>query len=560
MVMLLAIAQYTGSEGVTAAVPEADEMGSTIRDVIPMGSADEILLDSWIFPFASRDVVATPKAGTAEATSSEITPSSMPQPPIQAINTLNEKIHMALNKRQIPRAYSYAVELAHILGGSMGLEEVDLPVEQLATWWAIRQWSIETIAEVQRLHRLITDVSGPTLREGTDLYHVVSSDMRLLQATASPDTTPDRRPAKPATAVSVARTPRKHMPASPRVAPTRVPPTLLRPMRSPLIPRSVLAHAEVTLPDTTDIDVTDVPEIFRLIHRGHTPTLRNMRTLSALHELAMYMTSTPIWSQVVTYRMCADREATIPNQGLVLSKIQEQWDLLQSFTTDLVDRYPNLEDIIRGAIRAKDRSYRAYLAHVRAYVQRTPMTQFVAVDRGQTSGSSRNTCMFNSLFAQEVAAGNIRSTKEGAVQAGLAYLRFLTDYYVRYSETADDPLMNPDGIAAHLWRLLHDRGADQEYGPGVEFAAGGYVPGQLSDCSAAEAQCHALGLNYMVIPKQKTGQGNMLEAYFGTAYLGSEHYPIVLVSCSMFHAQGMERMVPRPQIARPTGIKGPTKL
>jgi hypothetical protein len=167
--------------------------------------------------------------------------------------------------------------------------------------------------------------------------------------------------------------------------------------------------------------------------------------------------------------------------------------------------------------------------------------------------------MFNSLFTQEVEAGNIHSTKDGAIQAGQAYLRWLTSYYKRYSETADDPLMNPDGIQAHLARLLHDNSADQEYGPGAEFTRDSYVPGQLSDCSAAEAQSHALGLNYMVLPKQSTGQGTSMEAHYGTAYLGSEHYPIALVSCSMYHAQGMEREEQHCQIARPTNVKSPIK-
>jgi hypothetical protein len=237
---------------------------------------------------------------------------------------------------------------------------------------------------------------------------------------------------------------------------------------------------------------------------------------------------------------------------LVLSRIQEQWDLLQSFVANLTGRYPELEEIIRGAVRAKERSYMGFLRRVRECTQRTPMAHFRAVDRGQTSGSSRNTCMFNSLFARDVAAGNIRTTKEGAIQAGLTYLGWLTDYYsTRYTETYDDPMMDPNAIRAHLLRLLRDRGADQEYGPGAEFAGDSYVPGQLSDCSAAEAQCHAVGLNYVVLPKQKTGHGDMMEAYFGTAYVGSEHYPVTLVSCSLYHAQGMERVAPRPTITSP---------
>jgi hypothetical protein len=569
-----------GVAGAAAVGTGADITGITagqdprrvVQDVLPMGAAPEISEWEWVPPYVRIDPIATPKEGTAL-----VRRASVLTPTIQVIDNLIREIHKALNRRRIPEAYGYATELARTLWS--GVEAVEMPVEQLEPWWAMRQWGIEAIAETQRLYRLVNEMPAPTLADGIDLYRSASYDAQPRLST-TPDTRADWRPARPSTQASKMHTvagsrvmamPTQYVTPRPRQPTLAIRQSRLGAKASPL-PRTAVTPSRPTTARSLaptgsgelfqiaeDTDVVDPTEPIRIVSRRQSTTLRNKRTINVLHELAMYMTSTPIWSQVVTYRMCADGEATIPNQALVLSRIQEQWDLLQTFTLDLVGRYPELEDIIVGAIRAKNNSYREFLRHVRAYIQATPIAQFRAVDRGQTSGSSRNTCMFNSLFSQDVSMGNIHTTKGGAVSAGLMYLGWLTDYYSRYSETADDPLMNPGGIRAHLLGLQRDNNADQEYGPGVEFAMDGFVPGQLSDCSAAEAQCHALGLNYMVMPKQRTGRGDSMESYFGTAYLGSEHYPTVLVSCSMYHAQGMERVTTSPKLAYP-GIKGPIKL
>ncbi|MDR2458592.1 MAG: hypothetical protein LBD43_00650 [Holosporales bacterium] len=536
--MLLAIV-HTGIGNVAAAAP-----GRVVRDVIPVGAAGETQ-GGWIAPYTGVDIVVTPEAEGPRSTDKVSTCMT----PTQRINDLNRKIQKAFNRRQILRAYDCAVELAHILGGCMGLEVVDLPEEQLEAWWAMRQWSIESIAEAQRLHRLVTGAPSPTLTDGINLYRITSVDMQV-RTTTTPGTGSDQHPARPAVSPQAAaraksgtRTRRRHPPSAPKVAPTQyVIPRAPQPTESPLIPGPV-ARAE-------DVRADDAPTAIVIHSQGEDPATSNMRTISAMHELAMYMTSTPIWTQVETYRMCASGEAIIPNQGIVLPEIQEQWDLLQTFATDLIGRFQELEHTIRGAIRAKERGYREYLAYVRTYTQHTPMSHFKAVDRGQTSGNSRNTCMFNSLFAQEVTMGNIRSTKEGAIQAGLTYLQWLADYYRRYNETADDILINPGGVRESLMEMQRNRRAEQEYGPGAETSKGRYVPGQLSNCSAAEIQSHTMGLNYMMVLKQKTGLGDTLGAHYGTAYLGSEHYPIVLISCSTHHAQALERATPRAKSHR----------
>jgi hypothetical protein len=275
--------------------------------------------------------------------------------------------------------------------------------------------------------------------------------------------------------------------------------------------------------------------------------LVNRRINGAIFELSAFILGTPAFSQAVLYRMLMDGEATIPNQEIVLPKIKEQWDLLLSVTSDLQQRYPEEAEIISGTVRAKWVNYTSYLRYVHEWLDHTPMALFTAVDRGQTSEGNRNTCMFNSIFSADLRLRNITSTKRNIIERARAYIAQLRAYYIpAYMETADDPLINDeDGIDEHLIRLDADRSADEEYGAGAEGALGRMVPGQIADCSAAEAQAHALGLNIMIFPKQKTGTGDTLASYFGTGYLGSEHFPVSAVSCSLWHAQSLiPRTVP----------------
>ncbi|MDR3224069.1 MAG: hypothetical protein LBT03_00560 [Holosporales bacterium] len=267
---------------------------------------------------------------------------------------------------------------------------------------------------------------------------------------------------------------------------------------------------------------------------------RNFEEFESLYYLAQMVTCAPILFQIVSYDILTSQNLAIANRAEVERALGQEVALANSLIEVVITKHPANRDLITATYSAKKNSFARYIQHIYAVLQAEDMRNYLAVDRGQSSGSHRNTCMFNSIFSVDVSKGNIPSTKIGSINKAKEYLQSLSVLFNGIATANDSPLYNPSKIKATLDKIARSNTAEAVYSFVGDIFNNSIYQEMLSDGSATEIQCHALSMNLIIFPKTKVRQtGDKLLNYFGTSYFGSENFPIAAVSCSTGHAQSL---------------------
>ncbi len=290
-----------------------------------------------------------------------------------------------------------------------------------------------------------------------------------------------------------------------------------------------IEQIEMSLPKTEKFE----------IRRSDTLTTKNSEELMAIFDLARHLTNTPLLAQDVSFDFSKVHGAQ-ENAYLVLPQLEKIHNASCKIFDDCSKRHPNQKKQLEALYQIKKDSFNQYLIDFYDFLKSQRMQDYRAVDRGQTSVGHRNTCLFNSIFYDDVAKGNIPSTKLGSLSKANDYLLWIKNIHAPYlRQLADNPIYNPNGISLTLRRLEGNRSLEAHYGIGTVARGCGLAPGLIANCSVLEIGVHSLGANYSIFLKSKTGPGSALLSYFGCGWFSSENFPIICASCSFGHAQGL---------------------
>lgn len=264
---------------------------------------------------------------------------------------------------------------------------------------------------------------------------------------------------------------------------------------------------------------------------------KNEDELNCILTVAQYFSTTPYCFQEISYDY-SQIYGISENRYIMEPLLKERHSMNEQILDYCKSKYPDHIKTIDNVYLYKKHSLRDYLTYLYKNLGTKKMLECKAIDRGQTSGGHRNTCLFNSVFYYDLMKKNIPSTKIGSIEKGQSYLSHIADLHKSIPGIfTATPL--PE-IGRNLASLKSDRSAEANYSFEVSAYDGKISLGILSDCSALEIQCHSLLMNFMIFSKSKTiGTDNSLLSYFGCGYLGSENFPIVPVSCSTGHAQSL---------------------
>ncbi len=283
----------------------------------------------------------------------------------------------------------------------------------------------------------------------------------------------------------------------------------------------------------------------------------NDKELVMYYNLAKYITNTPLFFQTVSYDDIdkvydARYTSLLQTYKTRLTKINEFCEHILNYISG---QNSEALSFLKYLFDIKERSYRQYMQYVFDFLTTTQMNTYTCVDKGQTSGGHRNTCLFNSSFSLDVSKNNIPSTKQGSLDIASAYVKKLQSIWgvvPQYKSYASYLLIND--MIPIINRTKSNSGAEAVYSfEGEVFSLKGtnkdvIFPGALSNCSILEMSQFALRSNYCIISKQKTrsNYGNTLAGYYSCGFFGSDLFSIIPISCSMTHAQSLKRNIPKP--------------
>lgn len=124
---------------------------------------------------------------------------------------------------------------------------------------------------------------------------------------------------------------------------------------------------------------------------------RNNEELSTLYQLARDITNTPFFRTEVSYDFMKAYGIGI-NTNIVVPILEKGHKFIDTVFTKITQKYPVQKTLLEKAFSLKKQAYNAYLEHIYNNLNLIKYSKYKSVDRGQTSGTSRNTCMFNSVF------------------------------------------------------------------------------------------------------------------------------------------------------------------
>ncbi len=275
-------------------------------------------------------------------------------------------------------------------------------------------------------------------------------------------------------------------------------------------------------------------------HSGYEGLFRqNNEEFSAMYQLSRQLTNTPFFRSEISYNFMRSYGVTT-NPQVVIPILEEGHRFSSNVFSEILKVYPQQNYLLQAAYSLKKQSYNSYLNYIYRNLFGVKYSKYRSIDRGQTSGTSRNTCMFNSVFFYDLEKHNISSMKLGSLEKAQDYLSHLVKTYSGYKDKAIEEIDILNCIQNQISLLKQNRGSDAVYSFCSEIQDGRIFPGYIFDASVLEIQCHSLASNFAVFPKSVTySYGDCLFSHYGTGYYGSENFPIIPVSCSWGHAQSL---------------------
>lgn len=266
---------------------------------------------------------------------------------------------------------------------------------------------------------------------------------------------------------------------------------------------------------------------------------QNSEEFCAMYQLGRQLTNTPFFRAEISYDFMKTYGIT-ENSLEVVPILEEGHRFTNNVFSEIVKIHPQQIHILNMAYSLKKQSYNSYLDYIYRNLSRIKYSQYRSIDRGRTSGTSRNTCMFNSVFFYDLEKHNIPSTKIGSLEKAQDYLLQLERICSIYGDKAAKESTIVNHIKRQIQVLKANRSADAIYSFCSEIQNSKIFPGYLFDVSVLELQCHSLASNFIIFPKTKTHDfGDCLFSHYGTGYYGSENFSIIPVSCSLGHAQSL---------------------
>ncbi|MDR0695559.1 MAG: hypothetical protein LBF56_02190 [Holosporales bacterium] len=268
---------------------------------------------------------------------------------------------------------------------------------------------------------------------------------------------------------------------------------------------------------------------------------RNAREFAAQHELSMRLTNTPLFVQTISKEMlfCG---LPVTNANVVKRILLRIDGFAEEILRGFILKYPGEADLIGRAYVQKKLAFMRFLQHRWYLLNSTPMSRYQAVEKGQTSGSHRGTCVFNSLFYEDVRQGTIESEKLGSIGKGKAYLVHLSDLFSDFGPEwkKDSYVLNhQDGVMKRLKTIENDTSAAASISYPCEICCDKLYPGFPGDCAVTEVACHSLLTNFEMFDRGGLNSGNTLLKHYGTGYIGSENFATAGISFSSTHAQAL---------------------
>lgn len=266
---------------------------------------------------------------------------------------------------------------------------------------------------------------------------------------------------------------------------------------------------------------------------------RNTEELKGLYELAHNFTNTPYFHSEMSYDF-AQKYGVEENPNLVIPILDRKHKFANFITSQIFNKYPKQKTLLISAYALKKQAYTRYLEGVYNNLNKIKYSQYKSVDRGQTSGGHRNTCMFNSVFSYDLQMHNIGSTKLGSLGQAKNYLSNLNKICIGYKPESNEEIATQQSIEQQIRRLEGNKWAEAIWSFSSSICDNKIFPGFFSTSSILETQCHSLMNNFAVFPKVCVRpSGDRLFSHYGTGYYGSENFPIIPVSCSTGHAQSL---------------------
>ncbi len=290
-----------------------------------------------------------------------------------------------------------------------------------------------------------------------------------------------------------------------------------------------IEQIEMLLPEELSVMPSDSEGLFR----------QNAEEFSAMYQLCRQFTNTPFFRSDISYDFMRSYGVTT-NPSVVIPILEEGHRFCDNVFSEILKAYPHQNYLLQTAYSLKKQSYNSYLNYIYRNLFGIKYSKYRSTDRGQTSGSSRSTCMFNSVFCYDLEKHNISSTKLGSLEKAQDYLSHLVRIYSGYSDKSKKEIDILNCIQNQIRILKQNHGSDAIYSFCSEIQDGKLFPGYIFDASVLEVQCHSLAANFVVFPKSVTySYGDCLFSHYGTGYYGSENFPTIPVSCSLGHAQSL---------------------
>lgn len=289
---------------------------------------------------------------------------------------------------------------------------------------------------------------------------------------------------------------------------------------------------QIEMSSNEDLVISDIEKQDELFKQ-------NKEEFCALYQLSHQLTNSPFFHSDISYDFMKSNGITA-NPRIVIPILEKGHKFSSTIFSEILKKYPNQNYLLETAYLLKKQSYNSYLDYVYHNLFEIKYSKYKSIDRGQTSGSNRNTCMFNSVFFYDFEKHNIPSTKIGSLDKASNYLTHLNKIYSTYGDKFLEEINILKDIQKQTQFLKKNSGSDAIYSFCSEIQNKKIFPGYIFNASVLEIQCHSLLSNFAVFPKNIThSSGDCLFSHYGTGYYGSENVPIIPVSCSLGHAQSL---------------------